>query len=422
MNRRQFIKSVLHTAIGLSGSSIFKPSRVRAAAPELTLLKQSSFVPTSDEKLKEQAVKFAREQGVTVRIDTIPILQLSPKLAAEVHAQAGHDIISLLDASSWLYREHLVDIDEVVGDLGEKFGGWYPFARENAFIQGSWKVIPWAWNSFPGLYREDLFTQAGLPIPQSWEDVLNAGRVLKKQRHPVGIAISQCIDANITFWSILWGFGGKVLEADGKTLALNAPETEATLEYYKSLYHEAMEPEILSWDNASNNRFLLSEKGSWIHNPISAYIPAIEKKMPIADKIGIHSTPAGPAGRYVALPVFSWGIWKFAKNPELAKAFIKYLLQPDNYSEWVLASQGQNHGPLRAYESHPVWAENPKFKILPQESRFGHAVGWPSPPNAYIQRINDLYILPNMAAKVVTGTPIKAAITWAEEQIRKILA
>ncbi|MCI0529827.1 MAG: extracellular solute-binding protein, partial [Nitrospira sp.] len=297
----------------------------------------------------------------------------------------------------------------------------YPFVKEDAFVKDSWKAVPWFWLTFPGLYREDLFEQAGLPVPQSWEDVLNAGRVLKKQGHPVGIPISQCGDGNTTFWSILWGFGGKVLEADGKTLALNSPETAVVLEYYKNLYQEAMEPEVLSWNNASNNRFLVSGKGSWIHNAISAYLTALDKKMAVVDKIGIHSTPAGPAGRYVASPVASLGIWKFSKNQELAKTFLRYLLQPENYTDWLIASKGFSHAPLRMYEDHPIWTEQPKFKILPDEAQFVHARGWPSPPNAYIERIDNLFILPNMAAKVVTGTPVKTAIAWAEEQIRKIL-
>jgi multiple sugar transport system substrate-binding protein len=421
INRRQFIQKVMSTAVGLSSSFVFHPARVHAATPELTLLTWNNYVPAGDDKLREQAARFAKEQGVTVRVDAIDVGQIATKLAAEAHAGTGHDIALMWEASPWLYADHLVDVSDVIQDLGEKQGGWYPFTKENAYIQDSWKAIPWFWQPFPGIYREDLFEQAGLSMPQSWEDVLNAGRALKKVGHPVGVPISQCGDANTSIWSILWGFGSKVLEADGKTLALNSPETEAVLEYYKSLYQEAMDPEVLSWDNASNNRFLVSGKGSWIHNAISAYLTAVDKNMPVADKLGIHSTPAGPAGRYVASPIANLGIWKFSKNQELAKTFIRYLLQPENYTDWIIANKGFNHTTLRAYENHPIWMEHPKFKILPGEAPYVHARGWPSLPNVYVQRIDNLFILPNMAAKVVNGTPVKAAIAWAEEQTRKIL-
>src|SRR5207249_10741337 len=84
--------------------------------------------------------------------------------------------------------------------------------------------------------------------------LLHHGKILKKQGNPVGIAISHCADANTTFWSVLWCYGGKVLEADGKTPAINSDKTVQVIEWYKELYHDAMEPEVLSWDDASNNR------------------------------------------------------------------------------------------------------------------------------------------------------------------------
>jgi multiple sugar transport system substrate-binding protein len=421
ITRRQFIQKAAGIAIGLSSSSIFRPSRVYTAAPELTLLSWNHFVPSADEKLKEQAARFAQEYGVIVRIDTISHLQLPTKLAAEIHAQTGHDIVYMVETAPWLYHEHLASVDDVVEDLGAKRGGWYPFVKESNFVKDSWKSVPWFFLTWPGIYREDLFQQAGYPIPQTWEDLLNAGRILKKEGHPVGIAVSQTNDSYNTAWSILWSFGSKVLEADGKSISLNSPQTEAALDYYKRLYEEAMEPEVLSWDDAANNRFLLSGKGCWIHNPISPYVTAVDKKMEVADKLGIHSALAGPAGKHVELSVASLGIWNFSKNQELAKNFIKYLYQSETYADWLKAAKGFSQAPLQAYENHPIWADHPKFKILPGEARFGHVHGWPSPPNPYIQRINDLYILPNMAAKAVTGTPIKAAITWAEEQIKKVL-
>ncbi len=421
INRRQFIKRVAGTLAGLSSFAIFRPARVTAATPELTMLSWNHFVPAFDEKLKEVAARFAREAGIVVRVDHMPHLQIPAKLASEIHAQAGHDIVWMAEGSPWLYHEHLIDVDDIVVELGEKQGGFYPFAKEGAFVKDSWKAVPWYWFAFPGLYREDLFGQAGLQAPDSWEDLLNAGRILKKQGHPVGIPISQCTDAYNTFWAVLWGFGGKVLEADGKTIALNSPETVTTLEYYKSLYEEAMDPEVLSWDDAGNNRFLISGKGCWIHNPISAYLSAVDKKMDIANKIGIHSTPKGPAGRFVALPIHELGIWRFSKNQELAKTFLQYLIEPENYVELMIAGEGFSQGVFKVYENHPLWMENPKFKILPGEARFAHSQGWPSPPNPYIQRIDNLYILPNMVAKVVNGTPIKTAIAWAEEEIKRVL-
>ena len=259
-----------------------------------------------------------------------------------------------------------------------------------------------------------------MPTPDTWDD-LNGRPCAQETRPSVGVAISHCNDANTTFWSILWCHGGKVVEADGKTVVMRSPEMRATLEYYKTLYDDAMTPEVLSWDDASNNRCVVSGHCSWIHNPISAYETARTKNMPIHHDIYLHPTPAGPAGRYWGIGGGTLGIWTFSKQPDLAKEFLAYLLAEENYSAWIVASDGFNHPALRSYENHPIWQQNPKFTFLPQEGQYGRPRGWPAKPNEFIQIIEDSFILPDMVAKAVTGTPIDQAIQWGEELVRKVL-
>jgi multiple sugar transport system substrate-binding protein len=178
-----------------------------------------------------------------------------------------------------------------------------------------------------------------------------------------------------------------------------------------------MEPEVLSWDDSGNNRFLLSGKGSWIHNPVSPYNAAIANKQPIADDINHHNSPGGPAGIHSAPPILSMGIWKFSKNQELAKEFIVYLFQKQNFDAWIVASNAFNHPPLKNLADHPIWGRNPKFAMLPKEAEYAHPRGWPAKPSDPVKRIDDNYIMADMVAKTVNGMPPKRAMDWAQEQI-----
>jgi len=45
-----------------------------------------------------------------------------------------------------------------------------------------------------------------------------------------------------------------------------------------------------------------------------------------------------------------------------------------------------------------------------------HTYGWPAPPSDKVQLITNSFILPNMLAKAVTGTPTREAIAWAEKR------
>ena len=102
-------------------------------------------------------------------------------------------------------------------------------------------------------------------------------------------------------------------------------ECRPAVKFVRALYKEAMDPEVLSWDDAGNNRYLASGRGSWIHNPISAY-RSIQKATPdLADKIFIWKTPAGPVRRLAGSSPNSYGIWRFARNKEAATEFLRYV-------------------------------------------------------------------------------------------------
>ena len=418
LTRRSFLRAggAALTALALDRGPAFAQKR------ELTMLSFSSFVPASDDELRRQAAAFGKQAGAEVRVDTISSLQVPAKLAAEAQSGAGHDIVRTSSADPFLYESLLVDVGDVVERLGKQYGGWYGFAAESCQTASGWRSVPWHWNSFPANYNVAYFKKAGLEYPKTWAELLKHGKVLKAQGNPVGIAVSHCNDANTTSASVLWCYGGRVLEPDGKTPAINSEKTAQVIEWYKELYRDAMEPEVLSWDDASNNRFLLSGKGSWIHNPISAYVAAVTNKQPIANDIAFHSSPAGPAGTHSAPSILSLGIWKFSKNAELAKEFIEYLFRKENYDAWIVASNAFNHPPLRQLAEHTIWTGNPKYAMLPKEADYGHARAWPAKPSAASRLIDVNFVLPDMIAKALAGMPTARAMAWAEDQVKAAIA
>lgn len=416
--RREFLKASAGVSAGMASWLALGQAPAYAQKRELTFLSWNHFVPAADDELRRQAEEFGKAASCTVRVDTIAHLQLPAKVAAEAQSQSGHDMYRTASADPFLYENHLVDVGDIVDKLGKGGGGWYPFAAEANQTKAGWRAVPWFWISFPATYNQAHFKKAGFETPPgTWADLLRMGKVLKKQGNPVGIAISHCSDAHSTYWSVAWSMGAKVLEADGKTPGIKSQQTEQVIEWYKELYKDAMEPEVLSWDDASNNRFILSGKGSWIHNPVSPYNAALANKQPIADDINHHTSPAGPAGRHSAPPILGLGIWKFSKNVELAKEFVQFLMKKDNYDKWIVAGNAFNHPPLKHMADHPIWARNPKFAMLPKEAEYAHPRGWPAKPNDAVQRIDNNYVMADMLAKAVNGMPPKRAIEWAEQQI-----
>ena len=94
---------------------------------------------------------------------------------------------------------------------------------------------------------------------------------MKPKGHPTGIALSQCADANLFWRSMFFSFGGTEAEASGASPTLDSKELREFLRFAKALFDEGMTPEVFSWDDASDNRFLASGIACWIHDAISAY-------------------------------------------------------------------------------------------------------------------------------------------------------
>ena len=421
LSRRQFLAVSMGAATGISGILALRlPPAVHAQTRELNVLTTANYVPASDKKLEEQLQAFAKQNKVTVKIDHLRSEQMPAKLAAEVTTQAGHDVVELDLMAAWLHQAKLVDVGDIAKEVTQQMGDFYPFARESAFVDGRWTAVPYFWIAFPGSYRKDLFEKVGEAVPDTWEDLLKAGRKLKKIGHPVGIPISQCTDSVQSMLSILWSYGGKVMEADGTTIALNSKATADTVEFVKALYNEAMEPEVLSWDNAGNNRFMTAGKGSWIQNPASHYISAKTSKLPVAEQIYFQQTPAGPAGRHTTLNLRSLGVWNFSKEIELSKELVRYLFNEERYVQYITASDNYNHPIFTKFESHPVWDIDPKYAPFRTIGQHSHLYTWPAPPDPRAQIVIYNYIIANMYAKAVTGMPTNEAIAWAEGEIKRI--
>src|SRR5262245_800537 len=419
--RRRFLKTSLGATPGLAALLCLRtPPAVHAHPREVALLTSTHFVPASDQKLQELAQRFTEHTGIKVTIEYLASPQLPAKLGAEVQMQAGHDLVELRMHLPISYAPQLVDLTDVVMPLAEKNGGLYSFCEEAARVQGHWRAMPWYHRSFPGSYTKSYFDQVGEQAPDSWDDLLRAGKKLKAAGHPIGFAISQTYDAISSLSAIMWCYGAKTVEADGKTVAINSKETQTAIEYVKRLYHHAMEPDILVWDDNGNNRLLVSGKGSWIHNAHSHYLMAKEKKMAIAEHIYFHLSPAGPAGRHTPTVVRSLGIWKFSKNIEAAKEFIKFHFSTENYSEFITASECFNAPVYKSMENHPAWQIDPKYEPIKECGQYGHLYGWPAPGDEKSQQVTYAFVIPQMFAKAVTGTPTKEAIGWADGEIRRI--
>jgi multiple sugar transport system substrate-binding protein len=420
LSRRRFLGT---TTAGLAGILATRTAPAVGQTREISYLCWNNFAPLSDKKLAEIAPRFTKDTGIKIKIDHIAHAQQAAKYASEVQSQAGHDLVEMRMHFPWLYEPQLVDLSDVVTELEKKYGKVLASAEETAKVKGVWRAVPQYHLPFVAAYREDLFKKASLKIPDTWDELYTVGKELKKMGHPVGIPIAQNYDSISTAGPVLWSNGGLEIDKDGKTVRINSAATEHTIEWYKKMYRDCMEPEVLSWTDASNNNSIVAGKAGWIHNPLSAYLTARNRKMVTADGINHHRSLGGPQGRHETDVPRHIGIWKFSKNVEASKEWIRYLIgKQEVYDEYIMSGDAFLLPVFDKLSDHAVLRTDPKFAALKAEGVQFHCYGWPAPPSDKVQRITNEFILPNMIAKAVTGTSTKEAVAWAETEMKRIIA
>ena len=165
-----------------------------------------------------------------------------------------------------------------------------------------------------------------------------------------------------------------------------------------------MTPEVLAWDDASNNRLLASGRGSWIHNPISAYRTIEGQNKELADKIFVPALAQGPGRRGAPSPT----AWPTASpssrtNQDGAKLFLEALT--DNFPEAFKASTGYNNPFLKTYAKGAVadHQRGPQAEGAREGAEYHYTIGYPGPLTVPADEVYQQFMLIDAARAVLHG-------------------
>jgi hypothetical protein len=347
----------------------------------------------------------------------------------------------------WNIRIHqnvLEPMDDVVSQLIKQYGPISPVAEYLAKIKGTWMGVATTVGSQvkPCCSRISLYKQhAGIDVTAlfpadeskwdkaktdswTWDTYLDSAQKLYKAGFPVGLPMGQSSDAVDWVGALFNSFG--VVLVDGKdNIKVNSDETRTALEYLKKLM-AVNPPEVYAWDDAGNNRWLISGKGSSIMNPPSAWAVAKRDNPSVAADCWTHPMPKGPKGRFVGqLPQF-YGLWNFSKNKAAAKDLLLYISQKDAVAQLVQASFGYDLPSFKTMYDLPTWqtVEPPVGTVYgypPRGDEQTSIAGAPARSEVgaqiYNQAINTV-----MVAKVTQGNEkIEDVIKWAENELEGTL-
>ena len=121
-------------------------------------------------------------------------------------------------------------------------------------------------------------------------------------------------DATDMHGALFAAYGATLIDAEGN-LQLNSDAMRQVLEFAQRLV-KFYPADAVSYDDASNNRALISGKTALIFNPPSAWAVARRDNIKVAADCWTFPAPSGPKGRFVPTLSFFWGVYNFSNEQE----------------------------------------------------------------------------------------------------------
>jgi len=340
VNRRRFVAGTAAASAAFVAAPFVRGAY---AAGKLSVGFWDHWVPGANKATEALVKEWADKEKVEVSMDFITSQgnKLLLTTAAESTAKSGHDILAF---STWLparYADQLVPMNDVVEPLIKANGPVNGTVEYLGKVGGKWLAVPATVGSqikgpcsridllkkHAGIDIQAMYPAGAPPKADGWnlDTFLKAAEACQKGGNPFGIGLGTTSDSVDTAGAIFHAFGAQLVNAKGDITVKSDPVRQA-LDYYKKLL-AFLPPDVPSWDDASNNKFLVSGQGSLIMNPPSAWAVAKRDAPQIAEQLWTHGFPVGPKGRYAPFLPFFWGTWNFSKNQSAAKSLLTYLSQ-----------------------------------------------------------------------------------------------
>ena len=157
--------------------------------------------------------------------------------------------------------------------------------------------------------------------------------------------------------SVIWSYGGKLVEADNKTVALHSPGTVKAVQLIADMYlkHKIIPKGAISWDNTGNNKAYQSRQVIFVQNATSIYAHLADSDKELYDTTGLLPMPAGPAGAFATLGATYWTLFKHNPYPEVAKGLVEYWMAPENLRVMIEEGDGRWGPPYKGMYDSDFW-------------------------------------------------------------------
>ena len=280
----------------------------------------------------------AQNPGTKVIIDTVPYKSIVEQLPVQLAAGQGPDIARVTDLGG--LSKYYLDVRPHLKNaayMEANFGSTLPWLRPTATDKGIYGFMSQLTMTGPYV-NKTLFEQAKVAIPgpkATWDEWVEAARkVSKATQTPAALAWDR---SGHRFAGPAISYGAKIFDAKGDLL-LDAGYKTAVSKFVAWHKDGAMLKEVWGGSGGStyadsigefkNGRVAMVLSGSW-------QINRLQKDIGNAFDWAAVPNPCGPAACTGIPGGAAWVALKTSKSPKGVGAFLEFMAQEPNYSEFV---------------------------------------------------------------------------------------
>ncbi len=380
-------RSVLHGSLGFAAAgTLARPFIANAAATTASVWWTQGFIAEEDASFRNMVADYEKASGNNIDYSLVPFAPLMQKIVSaltigDVPDLMSHDIADAAVVPQNAWNDKLVDVTDVVETQKSQYHPTAYLASQyynNVTKKRSFYMVPFKTAVFPFHIWNSLVEKAGYKMadaPKTWDAFWDFFKPMQKELRGKGMRGVYALglqptttgpaDGNNTFHAFMIANGGNgIVTSDGKP-RLDDPEVQEAvikaLAYITTAFKEGyVPPGAISWNDADdNNAFHAKQMIMDFDGTISTEVALYHKKEEY-DDIVTMGLPLGNAGKPIPSQLGVGGalIPKGAKNVEVAKDFMKYVIQPKVVNEYLKAGLGRWLPPMPdLVKNDPFWLD-----------------------------------------------------------------